>query len=205
MPKSIPQFMKRRIGLALAALGLLGGVARRSEAGLLLSEVGMQWRFPDASTIYEDFGTALVDPSAEFNLHVPGGRVLLLAEVTDTQLSFTHSSSVGFSSYPFNGFALTSLGGPEFAGASINSATTISGFTSDRLTFTADTLFVNLRGIGFNAGQNLTIDLAFEPAAVPEPSTLAMGGSACVLVAGYAWRRRMRAAASAHRARIGPS
>jgi PEP-CTERM motif len=41
-----------------------------------------------------------------------------------------------------------------------------------------------------------SIQLSNTASAVPEPSTLALGGSGVLTLAGYAWRRRRRRAAA---------
>lgn len=72
---------------------------------------------------------------------------------------------------------------PAITSANLNAATNYAGFTGSRVTFDANTIFVNVANLAGLNGQIISIDLNTS-STVPEPGTLSMIVAGLVLVVG---------------------
>jgi hypothetical protein len=179
--------MKRAI-LILAVMGLLfGGMTQAKAGGLIGSTVNSTYYFPTPTSVYEDDGTQVVNPTASFLAFDTVGEL-----VTNTQiiLSNPFNLDTSFTSASFNGPVFDFIGsGNLITGVTIDSATNVSPV----VTLTSDgsggqLISINLQGQPFVPGFNVTLDVA--TGTVPEPSTLMLAGIGALAVAGYTRLRR---------------
>jgi hypothetical protein len=115
--------------------------------------------------------------------------------VTYTDSTITLLSAGGStlfdSGYTFNGIVFDLPANFTFSSATIDGATTLSGFVAGDLSFAANVLQVNLDALTFNSGNQLVLDVNGSTSAAPEPGTLALGAGGMVLVG---FLRRLRRA-----------
>lgn len=184
-----------RLGVALSAALLLGAAAP-ADAQLTGGTVGLQYRFPDPSVIFADFGTAVVGPGVEF----PDQLGLFSVDVTDGMFvaSFLVPAVYPVSPIPgtgFGGFFFYDAGGTlaAFTAATVNASTTIA-FDPARIFVFDDVILIDLQGVAVTQGSVLAIDVSQVPvvSTVPEPATVALVGGGLLGVFGI--RRRRTAA-----------
>ena len=104
--------------------------------------------------------------------------------VTPAQIKFSAAPGVfsaGFSGFGFFGNVVSEEGASPntISGVTLDPASTVAGFTTSNISFDAKDVFADFNGITFRQGQNVTLNLSFAPAAVPEPSptlTFAVAG-----------------------------
>jgi hypothetical protein len=89
----------------------------------------------------------------------------------------------------FNGFNIAGPGTDSpIAAAFVDSGSTVTGLTNASVSFTTDSVSVNLSGDGFTAGSTGLIDVQF---AVPEPGSLLLLASALMVVFAIARLKRL--------------
>jgi hypothetical protein len=171
------------IAAALAATALATPAAAVTLTGLTL-QVGHA--FPTNSSL--DFGPFdfIVGTSAPVNYSS-------IATMSVGASSFTVNTFCGtgctWTATTFNGFVLldTYNVAPAFTSVTINGATSVAGFDASRITFDANTVFLNLQGLDANG--LVVVDLNGGSGVVPEPASWAMLIAGFGLV-GAAMRRR---------------
>jgi hypothetical protein len=111
--------------------------------------------------------------------------------VSDRNILIDYEGSAIYGVYPFNGVRIFDFAGTIAAigGVTINAATNLAGFDISRVTFSSDSIYVNLQGLRVNADTIISIDVA--PAAVPEPANWTMMIAGFAAVGKMARRRRM--------------
>jgi len=206
---------------ALTALALTAGLATLIHApaqaqSLNGQPVDVSLRFGPtgpSSALQTDFGIQTVTPggatftsSNNLTTVVTPGQVVF-TNLTTNAFTFQGTLTPGSVAY-FAGFGVAETGSSPatIAGLSINPATTVTGFNSSLLSFTPTAVFANfnstLNNFIFRPGSNLTLDLSFAPAAVPEASTtvsfglllaLGLGG---VVIAAKRKKTNVKAASS---------
>ena len=175
--------MSRIVVLAAAALATFA-TATPAAAALLLGEtVQLSYIFPDQGTTFEGPNAVFVNGTNSTTFF---GRVI--ATPGDTSLAITFQGGGGtFNPTSFNGVGLFDGNNSiaSFTAATIASVNNF-GFDASRISFDADNIFLNFRGLNFDNSSNLTISIN---GGVPEPTTWALmiGGFGMV---GAAMRRR---------------
>lgn len=203
----------RRIGLALAVLGLVVGAAGRARAGLLIntdshSTTGSSTNFMSpGSGIGTTFAVGqdiTLTNIASFADPIGTGAIKFVILDHATHALLYESGSKAFSGgntwYTSDSFSFTLLAGKSYDIGAL--ANIDAGWRSDQatesangLTSTAEVRMGNYSGISPTisthfVGRSSAIQLFGEVAAVPEPSTLVSAGIAAVLALGYGYRTR---------------
>ena len=185
--------MKRLI-LVLAALTLMAGDAKQAKAGLIGTTVDVKFYYPNINTVYQDFGSKVVNPTAFFSLYI--GET---TTITNTQIIYTSPPSSGtYTSTSFNGYVYDFLNsGNLITNVTVDPSSTLTGFSPSSVKLVSDgaggqLVELNLgQGLSFTPGATVVLDVN-PTAAVPEPSSLAL---LCIGALGpfvAAWRMKRR-------------
>ncbi|BAZ48815.1 hypothetical protein NIES4103_14250 [Nostoc sp. NIES-4103] len=175
-----------------AGISIAAGIkAEPAAASSLIGDtIQYEYLIPNSSTVWEST-TRLVQPGLSDLINQTDGTSDVIFAINPESDGFVvdFSKDAGFFPSLFNGFRLSSL---DFDDSSILTGfilnTNMVGLDADdsRISFTADTISVNLQGLSYDT--NTYIDVKFRtfvvPASVPEPSPmigfLAMSGLICV-------------------------
>lgn len=160
--------------LGRIALGLVAGVlgAHAAKAGLLNDMVDGSYYYPDSLTNAYDAGTGYVSPSVAFTL--PSGYPNTIATVTDTQIILTFDGPGGFEAAAFSGVVITDLTNADITNVTLDTATTLSGFSSSDLSFTSSSVSMNLQGLtGLVGTETVVVDVSTETS-TPEPFSISV-------------------------------
>jgi len=195
--------MHTRLAASLALVGLaaLTGLGTAVHAqGLNGQSVQVTGNAPDKTTQAEDLGTQTVTPAgaaftdAVTNVLVSPGQVVFTFNPVTSAPS--RLAPAGFSS--FDGYQIAEMGASPVAitGVSLDSASSLPGFSASDISFDASDVFANFQGLNFDPSQNVTLDLKFAPA-VPEPSARALFAVGSLGLSLLLIRARRKAAAAA--------
>ncbi len=168
--------MKQTFGIGGALFTALAFFAGSAQAGLMGTTVTAAYYHPDLSTSIgsQDF---LVGPGVELNCGSGGFCGVFDAppetlDFTDNQIIFNEGPFTNPSNYdgaPYNGFVFTNLNmGSPITGVQITSFG-FSGLSAANITFTANSVNLNLSGTPYSATDGFTLTLL--TSAVPEPGT----------------------------------
>lgn len=150
---------------------IASGVAQASS--LEGKTLGFQILFPTISDVASDplNGNYLVGPGVEID------NPLVTGNFSDTNLRADfHASFTYYAGYSFVGWHFFDVLGTigSFTGASLNSDTNIIGIDASRITFDANNIWVNLRGLSVTPSTVVSIDVSSIPSSVPEPEAYSM-------------------------------
>ncbi len=153
----------------LAATALATAVAAPASAGLVGQTIGIEYIFPDITTVYQDLGSNLVGTDGPTTFPGYFDFSFTDSSVITSNFQFASNWTVtdfnGFHLYDFNGTA------PAFTSVTINSLSNMAGLDASRITFDADNIYVNWNGLDFDAGTFVQLDIN---SAVPEAATWAL-------------------------------
>jgi hypothetical protein len=170
--------MKRLI-LGLAALTLVAGDVGQAKAGLIDTTVDTKFYYPNISTVYSDFGTEVVNPTAFFSLY--NNETTL---ITNTQIIYTGPDGSGtYASPAFNGYVYDFLDvGNLITSVTVDPSSTLAGFSQSSVTLTSDGAGGQLVELNLNQGLNFGPDntVVLDISTVPEPSSLTLLGIAAI-------------------------
>jgi hypothetical protein len=178
--------------LAAVALCVLTLTAPRAQAGGLLGDtITIDYIYPNAGNVFESSGPLIVNPTASY---APFGNAT--ATVSDVQIVFTAVDGTEYVPAAFNGFTITDTSrDPMISGVTVDAATSPDvGFTPNLISFTSDSVSVNLQSLSFTSTDNVTLDISFG-SAVPEPSSMILAASAALCGLGgytFRWHRRSK-------------
>ncbi len=175
---------KTLLGAGLAVLLCVG--APVAKADFMGADLSATYRFPDLGTVY---GFATWSPpsfTVGAGTETVGdveGVTFISTDFTDTALTLVFStvlSSPTWNATAFNGPVFTAAAPLGIVSASLNAATTMAGFTADRVSFTDTEVRVDWNGLSYVNGTVVAVDFTFlrDPVGVPEPGSLALLGVA---------------------------
>jgi hypothetical protein len=156
-----------------------------ASAALLSGQtVQSTYLFPNTATVLFGPTNAVVGAGVELS----GFAGFANIDFSDTNILITTIRDAGVNNVAFDGFRFFDVNGliPDITSVTLNPATNYAGFTSSRLTFDANNVFVNVANLPGLNGQKISIDLNTS-ASVPEPGTFAMIAAALAVAA----RRRL--------------
>jgi hypothetical protein len=175
-----------RITKLLASFLLISAFASSSQATLLDGKtIGYNYYH---NTLLWQSGSAVVGPQLE----VPSIISLISLNASDTQLQLDLLHTTQFQTIDtsgFNGLEVFDALDAISAFTAISVETNISNFDTDRISFDANHVWINLVGFASTAGDFITINLRSTSSEVPEPASLTLAGLALV---GLAMARRSK-------------
>ncbi len=150
--------------------------------------IGGQYYFPTAGSLYEDRGTAAVGAGTEFTFF---GLVTADVSANQVVIAFLCGGTCGFTPAAFNGVRLYDPNGflADITSASLNAATTMTGFTASRLSYDANNLWVNMESLPGGGAERIVIDVN-AVVATPEPASIVLLATGLIGVIGVARRKR---------------
>ena len=164
--------MKKILGIALFI------ISTATHAAFLDGKtVEYEYLFPDINTEYNSGGFP------QGNFVVGAGTEFFGAyfntDFSDSNIFIDYVNSANWTSYDFNGFRVTDILGAidSITSVTLNSATNMVGLDLSRITFDADHIWVNWRGLSFDANTIVSLDIqGGSNNNVPEPASLALLG-----------------------------
>jgi PEP-CTERM motif len=131
---------------------------------------------PGSTTLYvwgcQKSVRGTVGPGAQITINNEPPIVNVVADISDTSITFNYPDSAQFNTATFNGYILTeqSSDAPPFTVASVDPSTTLAGFDQSCVTFDSTHVYMNVSGLSVQGGQSFTVDFT----AVPEPANLSL-------------------------------
>src|SRR5258708_5399838 len=178
-----------RVRAAIAAL-IVGACALSTlsaRAGFLGSTVKVDNKFPNLGTLVNT-QSAIVGAGVEFPF-ISG--LASSIDVSDSTILLTRVSRTSYSPAAFSGPVFTFIGAPTITGVTLAPSSTI-GVTN--LSFTANTISVNLAGQADPPGTFALFNVTFAPdggPSVPLPAGAWAGLAGCLALAGALKFRRL--------------
>ena len=153
--------------------------------------LGYQYLYPDGSSLY--YGASFsVDGAVELS-GLFGGSSWATVDISDTNVLVDYFEEGEWPAAAFNGFRIFDISDTvdPFTSVTINAATNLVGLDASRITFDANSIYVNWQGLPFTPSTVVSLDLNQPLAgAVPEPASILLVGTGLAGAGGRRWRRR---------------
>ncbi len=148
----------------LLALSLIASNA--SWASFTGESIQGDYYFPDTSSLNSTGGTVVVGPGVEWPSFAGGSSI----DISATNILIVHPAASSYSSATHNGPVFTDVGGtiPPITGVTINGATDMPAFDASRISFTDDTITINLESLTSPIGTVVSLDVQFASLASPQ-------------------------------------
>jgi hypothetical protein len=170
-------------------------LAPAAQAGLI-GNAGITWLYPDTLTTYASdtiaVGSTLNCPGSSPICSGYGSNGTEVFGVTSASITYVvaNSTSTGYSSGAFNGFDFTGLTFADAGSlASFGLVTNIAGLIPADVSFTGNSIEINLQGLPVNG--TFTLNLSETGSSVPEPGSLISVGAALGGLTLLLFRRRI--------------
>ena len=173
---------------AATTLGLLFSV--EAHAGFIGQTMSASYRVPTVNDIYSQATwtpPTFTVGSGEETVGNIEDVTALHVDFTDSKLLITLNTILSTPTWnidAFNGPVFTANAPLYISGASIDPATTMSGFDVSRVTWTGDSILLNWNGLSYIDGTVVAVDFT-----VPEPRSLAVMGVALIGLCMIRYRR----------------
>jgi hypothetical protein len=163
---------KRALHTGLAVASYLGITVAQATPSLLGSTVTGTLFNPDLNTILGGPTTAVVGASTPTfpNGSIPGNTPFQI-NITSDQIFYEPLTNVTYGNGQFNGFVFVFSGAPEILDVTLDAAST---FTPTAISFTGDSVSLNLSGNTVNTTSVAILDLQLGASQVPEAPTLTL-------------------------------
>lgn len=177
-----------------AAVVLTMAAASPASAGLMGAAVTSQYyaygKTSGAASHFVVDGQAHARTFNTFDVIVTDSQVIYDFRLAGTWSASTTSLSRDGLSIR-SGNLLTFAGAPGISGVTIDAATNMAGLSASNISFNGSEIAIDWMGRSYSANTLVVLNVAtISPAAVPEPSSLALGLGAVGLAGAAAGRRR---------------
>jgi hypothetical protein len=176
---------KTRLATALLVVGVVGLSPGRAHATLIGASVHATYRVPDFGTVAADGGTQTIAVGTVFVF-----SPLVTITFSASQITITNPTPGEFPPFTFNGPDLTFLSGPAITGVTEDAASSPIFAPGSVLNFSSNDINVNLAGTCSSCvgGEEIILDVN-TAAAVPEPASIALLGTALLGFGALKWRK----------------
>lgn len=122
-------------------------------------DINFQHYYPDTSTVSGPSVTVTVGAGVEF----PNPYLSIGADISANNIRIIHVGSSTWFPNTHNGPIFTDINGtiPTITGVTVNAATNMLMFAASRVSFTADSVTVNLQGLPFTPATIVSLDVQF--------------------------------------------
>jgi hypothetical protein len=188
------------LAAALLAAGAGGLTPGQAYANLIGDSVHATYRFPDFATVFQDLGTQTIAVGTVFDVTAaPFGPT---ATFSASQITITNNDPTGFVISAFNGFDFAFLSGTAITNVTEDPTSNSSFAMGSVLNFSANDISLNLAGTCLSncaGGEKIILDVTTATAAVPEPASLALLGTAVAGLIPFGFRAKRQARRSPRR------
>jgi len=162
-PGSMRQLLRQPVRVLLMLALALGSTL--AAAQLTGQTVRAQYYFPDLSTPV----STPVDSIVGAGIEVTGFHAdnpIMNIDYSANSILITYNVASSFSSVDFSGIVFSDLNVtiPAITGVTLNAATNMVGLDASRISFTADTVSINFRGLSATDATVVQLDLSFAAA-----------------------------------------
>jgi hypothetical protein len=154
--------------------------------------VDVIYEYPSQGTVYEDLGVQSLPASYTLFTTVEVTVTANQISVGPTPVCTPYCT---YTAVSFNGFEID-YSGVTIASATLDSGSSLPGFTQSDISITSDSIFLNFESLTQAAGQVALIDVNSGVTATPLPAALPLFASGLGALGLFGWRRKRKTAAS---------